>query len=194
MYTFAPEFNKIGPDAIDRCVEFGAAKISEVISFDSLNNFLDSPTEDPDQVRDRLPELEPLWEYLWCGSLTKYAGTQVVLLKPEGMSKAKVVDVHQDLIAPSGITALVPYIGDRALFAADEEEFVFKPDLVQPFDSTRLPSFITEYGPGDVILFREALKRVNGRDVDLSAMWHAGLSHKQRRLVSVDFLGDSLDY
>lgn len=194
MYQLSPEFTEIGPEAIDCCIENGAAKIAGAVSYDSLSGFLDSQTLDPDGIRQEIPELDAVWGFLWQRDHGGYFGTQTMRIDIKGCDEVDAVDVHADKSASTGITAIVPYVGDRALFAANNKPFLFRPDLDNPFDDADMPAYIAEYGIGDIMLVRQPLRRVNGQPVSLYHAWHAGLSRKRRDILCIDFLNDSLDY
>ncbi len=198
--------------AMEMCMAVGVAKISGMISSDSLTRLVDDT-----RVQRKL--LVPATELLPCvpemehpynvianpnnfaeGMEVTFDPLEISAFYPDapgnisrkyGLFAASHTDnskgwVNHNTNAALGLTFILPITGPRALFAAGRNKFVLagRTFIDQQQD---LPEFAGMYGPGDVMLLRQEVSRLNGQFVALLRTSHRGISEEKRLLVAMDF-------
>ncbi len=189
MISYSPEFTELGPDALQACIDNGAAKVAKCISTESIRRLAALQKDfSKTKLTSAVPELSWVFdavatpENLTKGMIIKCATTKVAPPKL-GVGEYS----HRDYDQPDGLSLLVPTIGERALFGADEREFI-----IPWLDDNVAPDFVCEYGTGDVLLLRQGIEKINEVRVELPAMFHCGVSATNRLLYTVDFLARRL--
>jgi hypothetical protein len=174
-------FSGFSVDALECCLEYGAAKLSRIISEDSLTLLRDKGVpQSPALLSTRMPEIEGFLNLLDIRDLED--NKLVVDVIDPYPNIGSVMEAHVDSTARKGVSLLVPYIGSRALFSCD----------TGPYDINNNPRFQTTYGPGDAILLRQTINSVNHEPRSLNQAWHMGVASACRTLITIDYLSDHI--
>lgn len=174
-------FSGFSVDALECCLEYGAAKLSRIISEESLNLLRDKGVpQSPALLSTRMPEIEGFLNLLDIKDLEDSKLVVDVIDPYPNIGSA--MEAHVDSTARKGVSLLVPYLGSRALFSCDTE----------PYDINKTPRFQTTYGPGDAILLRQNINSVNQEPRSLNQAWHMGVASEHRTLVTIDYLSDHI--
>ena len=194
-----PAFNSDElPQALQACATHGIAKVKGLICELSLRRLhkrirFDEEASYPAEILlPKVIDLQPLYdlmnthENIDVGMRSVFGPVEIKPTEPEETSMG-----HVDTISPFGITALSHIYGPKALFAASPYVFevtdeVFMDPLKKP------PCFFDEYGPGDTLLLRQAIRVLNGEKVDLPPMIHDGVADEPRELLALDFRSQEL--
>ncbi len=183
--NYSPEFTEFGPEALKACIDDGAAKVTGLLSKDSIARVQEKGgTQDLGVLTSRVPEVRSIVSYIT--DANTYG--EMVVNCSSNSHPAKGVEDHEyghvdGGIAGCGLSMLLPISGAPAFFGADEDDFV-----LFGRDESAAPSLIWEYGVGDVIFLRQALASVNGRWLEKEPIIHCGMSGTSRELQIVDFI------
>jgi hypothetical protein len=178
----AISFSTIDTASLECCLEHGAAKIHNVISQESLVRLRNEGVPRAISLLEtRVPEIMGFFALLGVVNVddTKLVHVDVIDPYPnaQGMN-----DPHIDSVANKGLTLLVPYMGESALFSCDNK----------PFLSVEQPTIQTEYGPGDAILLRQTIRSVNEDPYVRLQAWHMGISSSERSIITIDYLNEHI--
>jgi hypothetical protein len=176
--NLSPEFDAFSREALDFCLEHGAAKLAGV--FDSVDVTKLSPTfpQHPELLSYRLPGLYDFYALLLLnrGDLndTRKIRVSSVTITPFTPDERIKPMSHIDMNAPRGVSLLVPVSGDEAFFGAKNSRF----------NDEIKPDYLTVYGLGDAILLRQRVS--DERGVSYPQAHHLGISAQTRQIIAVD--------
>lgn len=176
---FSPSFSRMSAGTIDYAVRHGAAKVDNFFPPKSIQSLLTNGlTNIPSLLVCRAPELQTYFEIL--GVDDEQVGNITTERLPV---EANTGDIHTDAISP-GLTLLVPLLGGKAIFGANNE----------PFSPDEIPGFVVEYGVTDVVVVRQGLTWVNDESVDYTWASHVGRGDTLREIASIHYRTSELNY
>ena len=175
-------FTSINRASLDCCLEYGAAKLSGIVSQESLSRLWNEGV--PQAVtllESRIPEVMGFFALLGVSDVddTKLINVDVIDPYP---NDGTVNEAHIDSIANKGLSLLIPYTGSPAYFTCDNK----------PFMSTERSTIQTSYGPGDAILLRQTIRSVNGDPCTRLQAWHMGIASTERSIITIDYLNEHI--
>ncbi len=167
------EFNDVTPEAIDHCVEFGAAKIAGYFNDDDLDYVrekgLPYSQENADTVSERFGRL---WRIF---GMSRLPALTIDITAVYAVDSPFNPGVHADSTARDGLSLLVPFRGPRAHFEVGESPA-----------SGRFPIYEVDYGMGDFMILSQYVRSVNGESVTRQQAYHQGVSFEPRFLYTID--------
>lgn len=185
--SFSPEFpvlDRENPEAAEFMLKYGAAKLANIFNSSSLEILpdIDFIYTDVEGVIEDLPELLPVLEFFGYNSdICSRNDFPTNKIPPEDLyDKTEEGDAHlDDKPNEIGISFLIPLTYPRAYFGASDTEFnVYNDDDLQ---------HLWEYGPGDVMMLRQEVFLVNGKQYARPQTWHVGASMSSREIATIDF-------
>lgn len=187
MVMYSTEFSEFNPDVVRSAVFDGAAKISGLLSDESVGKLRRLDDLSPLQAVESAPELEKVFNSLLTADNARLGMTCLSGLIEVNAGKTTGVS-HKDSkklrLGWYGLSLLLPLSGGEAFFAADEKYF----ELFN--DEHKTPDRFWTYGPGDGIFIRQRLNEVDGEwypNPELDQMWHVGWGKEDRKILGVDF-------
>jgi hypothetical protein len=162
----------------------------------SLIDFDSDYVVDASQSIGELEEISPIIERLYTeenialGMMANFVAIRQDPFWYSGSEKAHLDDKSSD----EGLSLLIPVEGDEALFAASRDLFEMNSDMFDEDWFMDLPEMIGVYGVGDLLIMRQKIARINGQEVNLNQLYHAGASNSARKIVSLDFVFRDLIY
>lgn len=171
---YSPEFEAISVEALEYCLAHGAAKLSGVISAASVDRLIMGVPLRGDWILPAAPEVQHLYDLL---NLPPEE-ISVDRHEQEVWDPTEPVMSHTDArIAPTGISLIIPFLGERAFFGADDKPFSA---FTEGF-----PAFMTVYGPGDAILLRQKVLD-SSTGTNYERVHHVGVGSTPRCLATID--------
>lgn len=187
MIVCSPEFDEFNPDVVRSAVFDGAAKISGLLSDESVGELSRLDDLSPLQVVESAPELKIVFNSLLTAENARLGMTCLSGLIEVNAEKTTGVP-HKDSkklrLGWYGLSLLLPLSGGEAFFAADEKYF----ELFN--DEYKTPDKFWTYGPGDAIFIRQRLNEVDGTwypNPELGQIWHVGWGKENRQILGIDF-------
>ena len=178
----ATTFPTINSASLECCLEYGAAKLANVISEDSLLRLrAEGVPQAVSLLESRVPEIMGFFAILGVTDVedTKLINIDVIDPYP---NDGVINEAHIDSIASKGLSLLIPYTGSTAFFTCDNK----------PYMSTESSTIQTSYGPGDAILLRQTVRSVNGQPCTRLQAWHMGIASTERSIITIDYLNEHI--
>ena len=192
-----PEFKEPTEVAVATCIGVGAVKFPDVLEPVQPGLLEDTgPVTEFGILKHRHPFFAQVGDTL--AKTDKSVSVDVFDVEPffaaiddsyEVPDEHRVVRSHTDSIGSRGLTLCVPFRARSVRFFASQGGF--HADTDGAFDNT-LPVYDTEYGVGDVIMVRQAVRKYNGREVNLGQTHHAAISHMGRVFMAIDIVADEI--
>lgn len=181
---FAPEFDGFSREALQSCMDVGAAVMRNFLSQESLQQLQASHPTDFVGFMNTVLELRAMRDGLAAvnpsmgGKMPKDSDTGKLAYDRWGAAAHVDVDIPRDTV----FSLLLPLSGDPAIFAADKLFFDLGHYKGKPLD------FVTWYGQRDGMLLRQSVNWIDGqqRQHDRKPLYHVGISPTNRRLAIVD--------
>ncbi len=172
------EFTELTPEAVDCCVEHGAANLSGFLSEATLRYIKERGFPVRQEVAETVDaKLTKLMRVFGIGGLPKVSIEQASLVQmaietiPSFDDPAR-LDFHTDSIQRNGVSFLIPISGSSARFEfRDIGEY--EPEAVT-------------YMPGDILLLRQYIETYNGRIIRRPQIEHRGIAPSPRSIYTVD--------
>ena len=175
-------FSSISPASLECCLEYGAAKIEQLISQESLSRLrTEGVPQAVSLLESRVPEIMGFFAIFGVVDVDNTKLINVDVIDPYPNSNA-VDEAHIDSVAGKGFSLLIPYTGSPATFLCDNKTFM----------STETVTIQTTYGPGDAILLRQTIRSVNTIPHVRLQAWHMGVAATERSIVTIDYLNEHI--
>ncbi len=171
-----PEFDCLSRSAIECAVEFGVAKVNNVLSPESAAALYARNMTDIELVLHNAPELREFVDLFDIGKARSISRYLIQYINRP--ANAVFLHPHTDnSVLSCGVDLLLPLSGPEGNFVAAENEW-------SPSEG-ELPDYKTTYGVGSGILLRQHIVTMQGIPVNKSHTWHAGWSDGDRKLLSI---------
>ncbi len=172
------EFDNVTPEAVDCCVEHGAAKLSGFIDDEAFKTLQNRGfPKSYERAEQTHPKLAQLLRVFQPGGLpgvevesTEQFKTDIITV-PDFRAPER-IDWHRDSMPRIGVTLLIPIRGGPA-------RFEFRDDIHAN------PKFVY-YQQGDVLMIRQHIETYNGQNVDKPQIEHRGIANERRDLYAID--------
>ncbi|MEO8862988.1 MAG: hypothetical protein ABI354_01565 [Candidatus Saccharimonadales bacterium] len=175
----SPEYTAFSQASLQSCMDVGAALLKGFLSPESQSNIKEGIPTTIDIFCRNVPEVGHLFDCLRTINPGISGVIDSVPQTPPIGEYADLVSSHIDTDIPRDtvMTLLLPASGPPAIFAANTTSFNISSDDLE---------FMQLYEPGDGMLLRQTVRRLNFEPVILQPIHHAGVSCGNRILAAVD--------